>query len=230
MSLAKLCQCSRFAEGSCQGHVFGSAFFTADLLAPFFALLFESPAAPSPCVTALAHDRPRRLVIGHVQCKVERPKSKVERSRSACPAFRRMRHQPIIPNCMPSSYPVRQVLIDRLETVQILEWVARRARRAEGKERTRRISVAGCKEGATTPFCLSASRPTGCNRFWRWPTLLARPRSLRMSALRSRLGQRQNRQQRGPLQYFNRLLTHGAERDAAIRGKLRPSIGPRWKL
>jgi hypothetical protein len=31
-------------------------------------------------------------------------------------------------------------------------------------------------------------------------------RSLRISALRSRLGQRQNRQQRGPLQYFNSFL------------------------
>jgi predicted cobalt transporter CbtA len=33
--------------GSRPGHFFGFAFFTADFLAPFFGLLFESPAAPS---------------------------------------------------------------------------------------------------------------------------------------------------------------------------------------
>ena len=32
------------AEGSYQSHFFGFAFFTADFLAPFFALLLESPA------------------------------------------------------------------------------------------------------------------------------------------------------------------------------------------
>jgi hypothetical protein len=42
--------CSLFAEGS---HFFGFAFFTADFLAPFFALLFESPAAPSPALRPL---------------------------------------------------------------------------------------------------------------------------------------------------------------------------------
>jgi len=31
------------AEGSRQGHFFGFAFFTADVLAPFFALLFPLP-------------------------------------------------------------------------------------------------------------------------------------------------------------------------------------------
>ena len=93
-----------------------------------------------------------------------------------------------------------------LETVEILEWVARRGRRADGKERARRIPAAGCNERATHASCPSASRPTGLRRFWRWPALLAGPRSLRISALRSRLGQRQNRQQRGPLQYFNSLL------------------------
>ena len=35
--------CSLFAEGSRQGHFFGFAFFTADFLAPFFALLFPLP-------------------------------------------------------------------------------------------------------------------------------------------------------------------------------------------
>src|SRR5437660_314187 len=31
-----------------QGHFFGFAFFTADFLAPFFALFFPCPRAPSP--------------------------------------------------------------------------------------------------------------------------------------------------------------------------------------
>ena len=34
--------------------------------APFFALLFEKPGRSFTRVTALAHERPRRLVIGHV--------------------------------------------------------------------------------------------------------------------------------------------------------------------
>ena len=55
-----------FAEGSRQGHFFGFAFFTADFLAPFFALLFEKPGRSFTRVMALAHERPRRLVIGHV--------------------------------------------------------------------------------------------------------------------------------------------------------------------
>src|SRR2546430_16457378 len=38
---------SLFAEGSRQGRFFGFAFFTADFLAPFFALLLESPAVCS---------------------------------------------------------------------------------------------------------------------------------------------------------------------------------------
>jgi predicted cobalt transporter CbtA len=45
--------CSLFAEVSRQGHFFGFAFFTANFLAPFFALLFESPAAPSPALRPL---------------------------------------------------------------------------------------------------------------------------------------------------------------------------------
>ena len=53
---------------------------------------------------------------------------------------------------------------------------------------------------------LGCLAPDGLRRFWRWPALLGGPRSLRISALRSRLDQRQNRQQRGPLQYFNSLL------------------------
>src|SRR5947207_14952229 len=57
---------SPFAEGSRQGHFFGFAFFTADFLAPFFTLLFEKPGRSFTRVTALAHERPRSLVIGHV--------------------------------------------------------------------------------------------------------------------------------------------------------------------
>ena len=41
-------QLALFAEGSRQGHFFGFVFFTADFLAPFFALLFPLP------MTALA--------------------------------------------------------------------------------------------------------------------------------------------------------------------------------
>lgn len=37
----------------------------------------------------------------------------------------------------------------------------------------------------------------GLRRSWRWPALLAGPRSLRISALRMRLGQRPYREQRG---------------------------------
>ncbi len=35
--------CSLFAEGNRQDYLFGFAFFTADFLAPFFALLFPLP-------------------------------------------------------------------------------------------------------------------------------------------------------------------------------------------
>ena len=45
---------SLFAEGSRQGHFFGFAFFTADFLARLFALLLESPAAPSPALRPLS--------------------------------------------------------------------------------------------------------------------------------------------------------------------------------
>ena len=61
----------------------------------------------------------------------------------------------------------------------------------DGKERARRIPVSGLQrtsDAARRPFCLA---PVGLRRFWRWPALLAWPRSLRISALRSRLGQRQ---------------------------------------
>jgi hypothetical protein len=42
--------------------------------------------------------------------------------------------------------------------------------------------------------------------------MLAWPRSLRISALRSRLGRTKSEQQRGPLQYFNSLLKSPVER------------------
>jgi len=40
------------------GHFFGFAFFTADFLALFFALLFESPTAPSPALRPLPQSSP----------------------------------------------------------------------------------------------------------------------------------------------------------------------------
>ncbi|HEY3150852.1 MAG TPA: metalloregulator ArsR/SmtB family transcription factor [Candidatus Binatia bacterium] len=46
-----------------EGHFFGFAFFTADFLAPFFALL---PPLANPFGVSLAQERPRRPVIGHV--------------------------------------------------------------------------------------------------------------------------------------------------------------------
>src|SRR5436190_16442468 len=70
------------------------------------------------------------------------------------------------------------------ETVEILEWVARRGRRADGKERVRRIPAAGCNDRATQPAALLPRALQGCCGFWRWPALLAWPRSLRISALR----------------------------------------------
>ena len=75
----------------------------------------------------------------------------------------------------------------------------------DGKERVRRIPFSGLQQRATPPDASSASR------HWVASILalagVARlARSLRISALRSRLGQRQNRQQRASLQYFNSLL------------------------
>jgi hypothetical protein len=77
---------------------------------------------------------------------------------------------------------------------------------ADDKERVRRIPYSGLQrtsDAASRPFRLA---PEGLRLPWRWPALLAWPRSLRISALRSRLDQRQSRQQRGPFQYFNSLL------------------------
>jgi hypothetical protein len=77
------------------------------------------------------------------------------------------------------------------ETVEILEWAARRDRRGgwqEASEAHPRSGLQRRSDAARRPFCFA---PVGLRRFWRWPALLAWPRSLRISALRSRLGQRQ---------------------------------------
>ena len=42
-----------FAEGCRYGHFFGFVFLTADFVVLFFALLLESPAAPSPALRPL---------------------------------------------------------------------------------------------------------------------------------------------------------------------------------
>jgi len=47
-SLKAVASAARPRGVALRGHFFGFAFFTADFLAPFFALLFESPAAPLP--------------------------------------------------------------------------------------------------------------------------------------------------------------------------------------
>src|SRR5437773_5197976 len=70
------------------------------------------------------------------------------------------------------------------ETVEILEWVARRGRRADGKERVRRIPAAGCNERATQRAALLPRALQGCVDFGAGLQLLAWPRSLRISALR----------------------------------------------
>ena len=53
----------------------------------------------------------------------------------------------------------------RLETVEILGWVARRGRRADGKERGRRIPAAGCNDRATPPAALLPRAVDGCVDF-----------------------------------------------------------------
>ncbi|PYJ90999.1 MAG: hypothetical protein DME20_05435 [Verrucomicrobia bacterium] len=48
---------------------------------------------------------------------------------------------------------------------------------ADGKKRARRIPFSGLQrasDAARRPFCLA---PAGLRRFWRWPVLLAWPRS-----------------------------------------------------
>jgi hypothetical protein len=65
---------------------------------------------------------------------------------------------------------------------------------------------------ARRPKALS---PYGLCRFWRWPALLAWPRSPWISALRSRLGQRQNRRQRTPSLLFSKPL-NGQDESALL--------------
>src|SRR5947208_10770149 len=92
-------------------------------------------------------------------------------------------------NCSASS--VIEIPVEVEETVEILEWVARRGRRGGwqgASEAHPRSELQRRSDAARRPFRLA---PVGLRRFWRWPALLAWPRSLRISALRSRLGQRQ---------------------------------------
>ncbi len=89
-----------------------------------------------------------------------------------------------------------------------MEWVARTGRRADGKEQARRIPVPHLRdnEQATQPAALLPRALQGCVDFGA---------GLRYSLDRdrcgyrhcaSRLGQHQNPQRRGPLQFFNSLL------------------------
>ena len=52
-SLKAVASAARPRGVALRGHFFGFAFFTADFLAPLFALLFEIPAAPSPALRPL---------------------------------------------------------------------------------------------------------------------------------------------------------------------------------
>src|SRR5438034_553289 len=89
-----------------------------------------------------------------------------------------------------------------------MEWVARRGRRADGKEQARRIPVPQWRdnERATQPAALLPRALQGCVDFGAGLRCsLGRDRcGYRHCA--TRLGQRQNPQQRDPLQYFNSLL------------------------
>src|SRR5258705_10619915 len=75
------------------------------------------------------------------------------------------------------------------------------ARRARGS-----IPAAGCDRACNAARRPKALSPEGLRRFWRWPALLAWPRSLRISALRSRLAQRQNRRNATPSYFLDALL------------------------
>ena len=58
-------------------------------------------------------------------------------------------------------------------------------------------------DAASRPFCLA---PHGLRRIWRWPALLAWPRSHGYRHCARALASAKLEQQRGPLQYFNSLL------------------------
>jgi hypothetical protein len=90
------------------------------------------------------------------------------------------------------------------ETVDILEWAVRRARRGGwqgASEAHPRSGLQRRSDAAKRPFWLA---PGGLCRFWRWPALLAWPRSLRISALRSRLSQRQKSTATRPIPVYQR--------------------------
>ena len=94
---------------------------------------------------------------------------------------------------------------------------------ANGKERVRRIPFSGLQrasDAARRLFCLA---PEGLRRFWRWPALLAWPRSLRISARARALASAKIEQQRDSFQYFNSLLR-------ADRSVMRPMFGPHAPL
>src|SRR6266446_5446957 len=65
-----------------------------------------------------------------------------------------------------------------------MEWIARRGRRADGKEQARRIPAGGCNEQATQPAALLPRALQGCVDFGAGLRCSAWPRSLRISALR----------------------------------------------
>src|SRR6478735_730627 len=79
--------------------------------------------------------------------------------------------------------------------------LGRLARRTRGS-----IPAAGCDRACNAARRPKALSPVGLPRFWRWPALLAWPRSLRISALRSRLAQRQNRRNATPSYFLDILL------------------------
>jgi len=86
------------------------------------------------------------------------------------------------------------------------ERIARRGRRADGKERGRRIPAVGCNDRATPPAAFLLRAVDRCVDFGvGLRCSLGRDRrGYRRCA--SRFGQRQNLQQRDPLQDFNSLL------------------------
>ncbi len=69
-----------------------------------------------------------------------------------------------------------------------MEWVARRGRRADGKEQARRIPAGGRNEQATQPAALLPRAFQGCVDFDAGLRCSAWPRSLRISAMPVRLG------------------------------------------
>src|SRR6187551_3141883 len=97
------------------------------------------------------------------------------------------------------------------EPVEILARAARKQFGLNGKARATSIPAVVCKERATPPGGPKCFRPPGCAAFGFGPRRSSvtdhcgyAPSSL--------LGQNQNRQQRGPWQYFNRLLKGARDR------------------